>query len=195
MKYPVAFAGEFLGGMLCGAALALPVTLLGQAIGAGQPGGWGDLIGALAGFAVAYPLGVGVGVVVIGRRIYKQIGLMWYTIFGAFGGAFLVGLLAEPTRLNNSTLGLQIAFISAPPLIAAAIFTRLTRRRSDRASPVPADRADVVHDFGGVRRGGAGRAVGGTDPSQLLDHSVADRVCCSASADRGCDLHALGGED
>ena len=123
MKYPVAFAGELIGGALCGAALALPVALLGRAIGAGQPGGFGDLIGALAGFAVAYPLGAGIGVVVIGRRMYKQIGLMWYTILGAFGGALLVGVLAEPTRLNTSTTALQIAFVIAPPLIAAAIFT------------------------------------------------------------------------
>jgi len=127
MKYPIAFAGEFLGGALSGAVLALPVVLLARAIGAGQPGGWGDLVGALAGFAVAYPLGAGIGVVVIGRRVYNQIGLMWYTILGAFGGALLVGLLAGPTRLNTSTTALQIAFVIAPPLIAAAIFTLSAR--------------------------------------------------------------------
>lgn len=123
MKYFAAFLSEVLVGALVGAALAIPIALVGRAIGAMKPGGFGDIVGALVGFGLAYPLGAGIGVIVIGRRVFHQIGLMWYTIIGAYVGAVIVGLLAEPTHLNQSTTALQITFAVVPPLVAAAIFT------------------------------------------------------------------------
>jgi len=75
---------------------------VGAKLGSGASSGWGDIIGALFGSVLAFPVGFVAGMWLVARRLHFPHSL-WRGIFGAVLGLVLVLLLAEPLRLNRDS--------------------------------------------------------------------------------------------
>ena len=95
-----------------GFMMAIPGILIGaQLIAANSLGGFEDLVGAIMGMVVGYPLGAVLGILVF-SRVFKYRGSVWLAALGAVAGVFLVFGLAEPLNLNaNSNLLLGSFFL------------------------------------------------------------------------------------
>jgi hypothetical protein len=120
-------AGAFLGLL----AAALVGIIIGRTIAPASEG-FGDIILAVGGAALASLLAASGGVTYVGRGVFKQMGSFWMALLGAVIGAVIVFILLPLGLANNSTL-VQIAFITLPSIFSALVFTWSARRR-ERAS-------------------------------------------------------------
>jgi len=89
----------------------------GAKLGAGASNGWGDIIGALVGSALAYPVGFVTGMWLVAWRLRLPHSL-WRGIFEAVLGLVLVLLLAEPLRLNQDSR-VMVTLLYLVPSVAA----------------------------------------------------------------------------
>src|SRR3954451_13349353 len=116
-----------LTGCVAGLVLGGLGGLLGRTIGSQSTTGWGDLVGAVGGAGLGYLVGVGLGVVLMGRRLLPA-GSSGLAVLGSFLGGLLVLLLAEPLRLNQNTIVLQGVFVILPATLSAVAFAVPWRR-------------------------------------------------------------------
>jgi hypothetical protein len=112
------FLGMLLAAAFGGFLIAIPATLIGSQIFAENSlGGFEDLVGALMGMVVGYPLGVVLGILVY-SRIFKYRGSMWRAALGAVAGVFLIFGLAEPLNLNVNADVLLSSYFLVTALLA-----------------------------------------------------------------------------
>jgi len=93
---------ELVVGVVLGGCMLLLGSWVGAKLGSGASSGWGDIIGALFGSVLAFPVGFVAGMWLVARRLHFPHSL-WRGIFGAVLGLVLVLLLAEPLRLNRDS--------------------------------------------------------------------------------------------
>jgi len=106
---------------------------VGAKLGSGASSGWGDIIGALFGSVLAFPVGFVAGMWLVARRLRFPHSL-WRGIFGAVLGLVLVLLLAEPLRLNRDSrvMGTLLYLV---PSVAALFGFNQPRYESGPAGP------------------------------------------------------------
>lgn len=119
-------AGAFLGG-----CMLLLGSWAGAKLGAGASNGWGDIVGALFGSVLAFPVGFVAGMWVVAWRLHLPHSL-WRGILGAALGLVLVLLLAEPLHLNRDSRVMR-ALLYLVPSVAALFGFSQVRRESGRA--------------------------------------------------------------
>jgi threonine/homoserine efflux transporter RhtA len=93
---------ELAAGVVLGGCMLLLGSWVGVKLGSGASSGWGDIIGALFGSVLAFPVGFVAGMWLVAWRLHVPHSL-WRGIFGAALGLVLVLLLAEPLRLNRDS--------------------------------------------------------------------------------------------
>ena len=93
---------ELVAGILLGGCMLLLGSWVGVKLGSGASSGWGDIIGALFGSVLAFPVGFVAGMWLVAWRLHFPHSL-WRGIFGAALGLVLVLLLAEPLHLNRDS--------------------------------------------------------------------------------------------
>jgi threonine/homoserine efflux transporter RhtA len=93
---------ELAAGVVLGGCMLLLGSWAGAKLGSGASDGWGDIIGALFGSVLAFPVGFVAGIWLVAWRLHFPHSL-WRGIFGAALGLVLVLLLAEPLRLNRDS--------------------------------------------------------------------------------------------
>ena len=93
---------ELVAGVVLGGCMLLLGSWVGVQLGSGASSGWGDIIGALFGSVLAFPVGFVAGMWLVAWRLHLPHSL-WRGIFGAVLGLVLVLLLAEPLRLNRDS--------------------------------------------------------------------------------------------
>ena len=93
---------ELVAGVVLGGCMLLLGSWAGARLGSGASNGWGDIIGALFGSVLAFPVGFVAGMWLVAWRLHFPHSL-WRGIFGAALGLVLVLLLAEPLRLNRDS--------------------------------------------------------------------------------------------
>ena len=93
---------ELVAGVVLGGCMLLLGSWVGAKLGSGASSGWGDIIGALFGSVLAFPIGFVAGMWLVAWRLHFPYSL-WRGIFGAALGLVLVLLLAEPLRLNRDS--------------------------------------------------------------------------------------------
>ncbi len=111
-------AGAFLGG-----CMLLLGSWAGAKLGAGASSGWGDIVGALFGSVLAFPVGFVAGMWLVARRLHLPHSL-WRGILGAVLGLALVFLLAEPLHLNQDSRVMGALLYLAPSLFALIGFNQ-----------------------------------------------------------------------
>jgi hypothetical protein len=80
---------------------------------------FGDLVGAVLGFGLTYPVGVAAGMALM-RRGLRRPGMFWPALAGALLGASLVLALLVLLSLGEYPFVLQALFIALPPIVALA---------------------------------------------------------------------------
>jgi len=93
---------ELVAGVLLGGCMLLLGSWVGAKLGSGASSGWGDIIGALFGSVLAFPVGFVAGMWLVAWRLHFPHSL-WRGILGAALGLVMVLLLAEPLRLNQDS--------------------------------------------------------------------------------------------
>jgi hypothetical protein len=103
---------EVVVGALCGLALGGLGLLLGRLIGTRNlqaGGGWADLVGAVAGAAGGYLLGVVLGTTLVSRRLTNH-GSFLAALLGAVVGGLLTFALLRLVDMSQYSLALPILF-------------------------------------------------------------------------------------
>jgi len=108
---------ELVAGVLLGGCMLLLGSWVGAKLGSGASSGWGDIIGALFGSVLAFPVGFVAGMWLVAWRLHFPHSL-WRGIFGAALGLVLVLLLAEPLRLNRDSR-VMVTLLYLVPSVAA----------------------------------------------------------------------------
>jgi hypothetical protein len=116
-------AGAFLG-LLAAAVVGI---VIGRTISPVTEG-FGDIIIAVGGAALASLLAASGGVTYVGRNVFKQPGSFWMALLGAIAGAVIVMILL-PLGLASYPSLVRIAFIALPSIFSALVFTWSARRR------------------------------------------------------------------
>ena len=115
--------GGVIGGLLGGALLGL----VGRFIGASNPTGWGDLVGAVTGLLLGSQVGVLIGLLLAGYGLgYKQ--RVWIAIPIIIVCAVAVMLFADPLRLNANLGFLLLALVGVPSVVTALSLDFVKRR-------------------------------------------------------------------
>ena len=122
---------ELVVGVVLGGCMLLLGSWVGAKLGSGASSGWGDIIGALFGSVLAFPVGFVAGMWLVARRLRFPHSL-WRGIFGAVLGLVLILLLAEPLRLNRDSrvMGTLLYLV---PSVAALFGFNQPRHESDPA--------------------------------------------------------------
>ena len=118
-KNILAFLGMMFGTAVTGLIVGFGLGFLLSRILYNDIAGWGGLVGALAGVALGYPLGVFIGQIIIYKALHYR-GSLWLGALGAVLGTAIVFGLAEPLSLNVSPNLLWSAFLILTPLLATA---------------------------------------------------------------------------
>lgn len=112
------FIGMMLAAGFTGFLVAIPGILIGaEALSSSDAGGFEDLIGAIMGMIIGYPLGGVLGIWVY-SRVFRYSGSMWLALAGAVMGVVLVFGLAEPLNLNASSDFLLGSYFTLTVLLA-----------------------------------------------------------------------------
>ena len=122
------FAGMMLGTAVIGFGFSFPAAFAGAFVMRNDLFGLGSLVGAFAGVAVGYPLGVVAGIIAADRLV-RYHGSLWLGTLGAVAAAGLVAGVAGPLEAAATTAGLAACFFVLPPLLGTLGF-HLGRRRS-----------------------------------------------------------------
>ena len=124
---------ELVAGVVLGGGMLLLGSWAGANLGAGASNGWGDIIGALFGSVLAFPVGFVAGMWLVAWRLRLPHSL-WRGILAAAIGLVLVLLLAEPLRLNRDSrvMGTLLYLV---PSVAALFGFNQARRKSGPAGP------------------------------------------------------------
>jgi uncharacterized membrane protein len=109
---------ELVVGVVLGGCMLLG-SWVGAKLGSGTSTGWGDIIGALFGSVLAYPVGFVAGLWLVAWQLHFPHSL-WRGIFGAVLGLLVVLLLAEPLRLNRDSR-VMVALLYLVPSVAALL--------------------------------------------------------------------------
>lgn len=123
----VALAAQLVLGLGLGIALGFIGLNIGGRFFAGDPSGLGDIVARVAGAMLSYPLGVALGVSLIGRLL-RQPGAVWAAILGGYGGSGGVFIVAQ-IGLNGNFYLMWSLFV-AFGLFAATAAYHLGARRS-----------------------------------------------------------------
>jgi hypothetical protein len=122
---------ELVLGATLGVCFLAAGSWAGAALGKGASSGWGDVIGALFGSVLAYPVGFICGMWLAALRL-RAPHSVWKALVGAALGVAAVFLLAEPLRLNRDSHVLGM-FLYLVPSILALVGFNLPRRGTDPA--------------------------------------------------------------
>jgi threonine/homoserine efflux transporter RhtA len=114
---------ELVAGVVLGGCMLLLGSWVGAKLGSGASSGWGDIIGALFGSVLAYPVGFVAGMWLVAWRLHFPHSL-WRGIFGAVLGLVLVLLLAEPLRLNRDSRVMGTLLYLVPSVAALFSFNQ-----------------------------------------------------------------------
>lgn len=125
-----AFAGMVIGTAFAGLLFGLSAALIGASILRGEVAGFGDLVGAIGGMVIGYPIGVIVGILLVNKLLHYRGSLLLGGLGSILGGAITIGL-AEPLGLNLNPNLLWASFLLAPPLLGTIGFHL---RRAGRGS-------------------------------------------------------------
>jgi uncharacterized membrane protein len=117
---------EVVTGVFLGGCMLLLGSWAGAKLGAGASNGWGDIIGALFGSVLAFPVGFIAGMWLVARR-FRLPHSLWRGILGAALGLVLVLLLAEPLHFNQDSRVMGVLFYLAPSLFALIGFNQARR--------------------------------------------------------------------
>ena len=116
------FFGTVMAGAFGGFLVAIPATLIGAQVLAGNSlGGFEDLVGAIMGMLLGYPLGVVLGILVY-SRVFHYPGSVWLAVPGVLTGMVLILGLAEPLNLNSNTDVMLGSYFILTALLATAGF-------------------------------------------------------------------------
>jgi len=110
---------ELVVGVVLGGCILLLGSWVGAKLGSGASTRWGDIIGALFGSVLAYPVGFVAGLWLVAWQLHFPHSL-WRGIFGAVLGLLVVLLLAEPLRLNRDSR-VMVALLYLVPSVAALL--------------------------------------------------------------------------
>ena len=99
---------------------------VGMRLGSGASNGWGDIIGALFGSVLAFPVGFVAGMWLVAWRL-RLPHSPWRGILGAVLGLALVFLLAEPLHLNRDSRVMGTLLYLVPSLAALFGFNQPAR--------------------------------------------------------------------
>lgn len=126
--------GEVFAGMVGGLMLAAPVTaVLMPMLGFGES----SLLAAL----LVYPIGVALGIWLIGRRVALN-GRLWHAVIGAYIPLIIIAMVAAPMQFQP--IALFVAAIAIlPPIFAALAFNRFSRP-TDALNPYDDDEVDLL---------------------------------------------------
>ena len=124
---------ELVAGVVLGGGMLLLGSWVGATLGTGASNGWGDIIGALFGSVLAFPVGFVAGMWVVAWQLRLPHSL-WRGILGAALGLALVLLLAEPLRLNRDSRVMG-ALLYLVPRVASLFGFNLLGRKSGPAGP------------------------------------------------------------
>jgi threonine/homoserine efflux transporter RhtA len=108
---------ELVAGVVLGGCMLVLGSWAGAKLGSGASNGWGDIIGALFGSVLTYPVGFVAGMWLVAWRLRFPHSL-WRGIFGAVLGLVLVLLLAEPLRLNRDSRIIGTLLYLVPSVVA-----------------------------------------------------------------------------
>jgi threonine/homoserine efflux transporter RhtA len=108
---------ELVVGVVLGGCMLALGSWAGAKLGSGASDGWGDIIGALFGSVLTYPVGFVAGMWLVAWRLRFPHSL-WRGIFGAALGLVLVLLLAEPLRLNRDSRVIGTLLYLVPSVVA-----------------------------------------------------------------------------
>jgi hypothetical protein len=108
---------ESLGGLLLGLPLGFLGAQLGRWLGnqSGPANSWRDLVGAIAGGAGGYLLGVAAGMSFVRRRRTGS-GSFWIALAGGFAGGLLAILAVRFLGLDRYGVGLPYMFAVLAPV-------------------------------------------------------------------------------
>ncbi|MHB8106855.1 MAG: hypothetical protein ACYDH4_05445 [Candidatus Cryosericum sp.] len=108
---------ELVVGVVLGGGMLVLGSWAGARLGSGASDGWGDIIGALFGSVLTYPVGFVGGMWLVAWRLRFPHSL-WRGIFGAALGLVLVLLLAAPLRLNRDSRLIGTLLYLVPSVVA-----------------------------------------------------------------------------
>ncbi len=108
---------ELVVGVVLGGCMLVLGSWAGAKLGSGASDGWGDIIGALFGSVLAYPVGFVAGMWLVAWRLRFPHSL-WRGIFGAALGLVLVLVLAEPLHLNRDSRVIGTLLYLVPSVVA-----------------------------------------------------------------------------
>jgi threonine/homoserine efflux transporter RhtA len=117
---------ELVAGVVLGGCMLLLGSWVGMRLGSGASNGWGDIIGALFGSVLAFPVGFVAGMWLVAWRLRLPHSL-WRGILGAVLGLALVFLLAEPLHLNRDSRVMGTLLYLVPSLAALFGFNQPAR--------------------------------------------------------------------
>ena len=116
------FIGMVFASAFGGYIMAILGTLIGSRIvDRNGFGGFGGLVGAIAGMIVGYTAGVVFGILVFSSA-FKYRGSVWLAALGAIAGMLLILVLAEPLRLNSNSNLMLWAVVILTSLLATLGF-------------------------------------------------------------------------
>lgn len=121
---------EVVVGALCGLAFGGLGLVLGRLLGTRNlqaGGGWADLVGAVAGAAGGYLLGVVLGTTFVSRRLTGH-GSFLAALLGAIAGGLLTFVLMRLVDLSQYSLALPILFASLAGVGATVALQVISRR-------------------------------------------------------------------
>ncbi len=112
------FFGMAIGTGAIGALLGFGAGYVLATLMRNQVSEWGDLVGAIIGLFVFYPVGVALGQVIFKMRHYQ--GSLLLGIIGIVGGVFLTIALNSLIHLNKNTNLLLVTFFVLISILGAA---------------------------------------------------------------------------
>jgi hypothetical protein len=123
----ILLAAQLVAGFALGAGAAYLGSVLGGLVVAADPAGFRDVVAMIGGVLLGYPLGVGLGVWLVGRLLGAR-GRLWATMLGAYLGVGAVLLAARLFVTGDFLVGWLL--MVALSLAGACAGYHMSRRRN-----------------------------------------------------------------